>query len=69
MITIIDGMLHITCETDGAGIGYKYIQTYNPTWHLDDPSDVNTWAVGHGFEGYMENHIQNHLKFLWKSRE
>jgi len=24
MITIIDGMLHVTCETDGAGIGYKY---------------------------------------------
>ena len=24
MVTIIDGLLHITCETDGAGIGYRY---------------------------------------------
>ena len=24
LITIIDGMLHITCETDGAVIGYRY---------------------------------------------
>ena len=24
IITIIDGLLHITCETDGAGIGYRY---------------------------------------------
>tara|TARA_B100000579_G_C22831818_1_gene856470 strand:- start:1157 stop:2605 length:1449 start_codon:yes stop_codon:yes gene_type:complete len=24
IITIIDGMIHATCETDGAGIGYRY---------------------------------------------